>query len=87
VVNRGIYSSDPQGIRGGLYSLMDNCSSGEASVGMYKLKEAMEKFCSDFLSSHQRKCGCALAVMAMWRFFSHRKMMESLIMGKGYRSL
>jgi hypothetical protein len=30
---------------------------------MYKLKEAMEKLCSDLLVSHQRKCECALAGM------------------------
>jgi hypothetical protein len=28
------------------------CSSGETSLGMYKLKEAIEKFCSDLLASH-----------------------------------
>jgi hypothetical protein len=50
VVNVGCYSSDPQGTRGGLQSLMENSSSGETSVGMYKLKEAMEKFCSDLLA-------------------------------------
>jgi hypothetical protein len=27
---------------------------------MYKLKEAIEKFCSDFLASHQKKCDCTL---------------------------
>jgi hypothetical protein len=52
VVNEGIYSLDPQGTRGGLYSSMDNFSSGGTSMGMYKLKEAMEKFCSDLLASH-----------------------------------
>jgi hypothetical protein len=52
VVNDGSYSSDPQGTRGGLQSLMENCSSGETSVDMYKLKEALEKFCSDLLASH-----------------------------------
>jgi hypothetical protein len=31
---------------------MDNCSTGETTVSMYKLKEAMEKFCSDLLASH-----------------------------------
>jgi hypothetical protein len=63
----------------------ENCSSYETSVGMYKLKEAIEMFCSDFLASHQRKCDCALAGMATWRFFfSHRKMMESLLVGTGY---
>jgi hypothetical protein len=42
---------------------------GEISVGMYKLKEAMEKFCSDLMTSHQMKCECDLAGMATWRFF------------------
>jgi hypothetical protein len=46
----------------------ENCSSDETSVGMYKLKEAMEKFCSDLLASHQRKCDCGFAGMATWRF-------------------
>jgi hypothetical protein len=41
MVNEEGYSSDPQGTRGGLYSLMENCSSCETSVGMYKLKEAV----------------------------------------------
>jgi hypothetical protein len=45
-----------------------NCSSDETSVGMYKLTEAIEKFCSDLLASHRRKCDCALAGMATWRF-------------------
>jgi hypothetical protein len=66
---------------------MENCSSGETSVGMYKLKEAIEKFCSDLLASHQRKFDCALAGMATWRFFSRRKVMESLLMGTGYKAL
>jgi hypothetical protein len=52
---------------------MENCSSGETLVGMYKLKEAMEKFCSDLLASHQRKCECALAGMVTWRFSSCRR--------------
>jgi hypothetical protein len=52
VLNEGIYSSDPHGTRRGLYSLMDICYSGETSVDMYKLKEAIEKFCSDLLASH-----------------------------------
>jgi hypothetical protein len=39
-------------------------------VGMCKLKEAMEKFCTDLLASHQRKCDCTFAGMATWRFFS-----------------
>jgi hypothetical protein len=63
---------------------MENCSSGETSVGMYKLKEAIEKFCSDLLASHRRKCDCGLAGMATWRFFSRRKVMESLLVGSGY---
>jgi hypothetical protein len=42
VVNEGIYSSDPQGTGTGLYSLMENCSSGKILVGMYKLKEVMK---------------------------------------------
>jgi hypothetical protein len=50
VVNEGTYSSDPQGPRGGLQNLMEHCSSCEISVGMYKVKEATEKFCSDLLS-------------------------------------
>jgi hypothetical protein len=83
VVNEGGYSSDPHGTRGGLYSLMENCSSGETLVGMYKLKEAIEKFCIDLLASHRRKCDCALAGMATWRFFSRRKVMESLLVGTG----
>jgi hypothetical protein len=66
---------------------MDNCSSGETSVGMYKLNEAMEKFCSDLLASHQRKCDCALAGMATWRFSSHRKVMKSLLVGIEYKPL
>jgi hypothetical protein len=31
---------------------MENCSSGETLVGMYKLKEAIEKFCSYLVASH-----------------------------------
>jgi hypothetical protein len=69
---------------GGLYSLMEICSNGETSVGMYKLKEAIEKFCSDLLASHQRKCEYDLAGMATWRFSSHRNVMESLLVGTGY---
>jgi hypothetical protein len=42
---------------------MDNMSNGETSVGMYKLNEDLEKFCSDLLASHQRKCDYALASM------------------------
>jgi hypothetical protein len=66
---------------------MDNYSSGEISVGMYKLKEALEKFYSDLLASHQRKCVCALAGMATWRFSSHRKMVKSLLIGIWYKHL
>jgi hypothetical protein len=47
------------------------CYSSETSVGMYKLKETMEEFCSDLLASHQRKCDCALVGMTTWRFSSH----------------
>jgi hypothetical protein len=54
---------------------------------MYKLKEAMEKFYSDLLASHQWKCDCALAGMTTWRLFSHRKVMESLLVGTGYKPL
>jgi hypothetical protein len=66
---------------------MDNCSSGETSVGMYKLKEAMEELCSDLLTAHQMKCVCALAGMATWTLSSHQKMMKSLLVGTGYKSL
>jgi hypothetical protein len=66
---------------------MENCSNSETSVGMYKLKEAIEKFCNDLLAAHQRKYVCALAGMAIWRFFSHRKVMKSLLVGTGYKSL
>jgi hypothetical protein len=31
---------------------------------MYKLKEAIEKFCSDLLASHRRKCDCVLVGIA-----------------------
>jgi hypothetical protein len=54
---------------------------------MYKLKEAIENFCSDLLASHRRKCDCALAGVATWRFFSRRKVMESLLMDIGYKFL
>jgi hypothetical protein len=66
---------------------MENCSSGETSVGVYNLKEAMEKFCSDLFASHQRKCECALAGMVTWRFSSRRKVIESLLVGAGYKPL
>jgi hypothetical protein len=54
---------------------------------MYKLKEAIEKFCNDLLASHRRKYDCALSGMATWRIFSHRKVMESLLMGTVYKPL
>jgi hypothetical protein len=66
---------------------MDNCSSGETLVGMYKLKKVMEEFCSDLLAAQQRMCVCALAGMPTWRFSSHRKVMESLLVGTGYKPL
>jgi hypothetical protein len=59
----------------------------EILVGMYKLNEAMEEFCSDLLASHQRKYDCAFAGMATWRFSSRRKVMKSLLVGKGYKPL
>jgi hypothetical protein len=64
---------------------MENCSSGETSVGMYKLKEATEKFCSDLLASHRTKCDCALAGMATWRFLELPK--GDGITTRGYRVL
>jgi hypothetical protein len=78
---------NPQGTRGGLQRFMENCSSGETSVGMYKLKEAMEKFCSDLLTPTPKKCDCALAGMATWRLFSHLKVMDSLLVGIGKKPL
>jgi hypothetical protein len=66
---------------------MENYSSGETSAGMYKLKEAIEKFCSDLLASHRRKCDCALVGMATWSFFSRRNVLESLLVGTGYKHL
>jgi hypothetical protein len=87
VVNRGAYSSESHGTRGGLKSSMDNCSSGETLVGTYKLKESMKKFCSDLLASHPRKCDCALADMATWRFSSHQKVMKSLLVDTRYKPL
>jgi hypothetical protein len=63
------------------------CSSGETSVGLYKPKEALEKFCSDLLAAHQRKYDCALAGLATWRVSSHRKVMKSLLVGTGYKPL
>jgi hypothetical protein len=36
---------------------------------MYKLKEAMEKFCSDLLASHQRKCDCAFSKYGNMKVF------------------
>jgi hypothetical protein len=52
---------------------------------MYKQKDAMEKFCSDLLASHQRKCDYALAGMVTRRLFSCQKVMESLLVGIGYK--
>jgi hypothetical protein len=54
---------------------------------MYKLKEAIEKFCSDLLTAHQRKYDCALAGMATWRFSSRRMMMKSLLVSIWYKHL
>jgi hypothetical protein len=78
---------DLQGTKGGLYSLMENYSSGKTSVGMYKLRKVIEKFCSDLLASHQRKCDCALVGMATWKFFGRRKVVESLLVGIEYKPL
>jgi hypothetical protein len=64
-----------------------SCFSGETSAGMYKVKEAKEKSCSDFLASHQRKCDCALAAMATWRFSSRLKVMKSLLVDTEYKPL
>jgi hypothetical protein len=47
---------------------MEDCSSGETLVGIYKLKEPMEVFGSDLLASHQRKFDCVFVGMAIWRF-------------------
>jgi hypothetical protein len=64
VMNRGdllIGTKAQEGIsRGEWY----NSSSDETSKGMYKVKEAIEKSCSDLLAAHPRKCVCALAGMA-----------------------
>jgi hypothetical protein len=38
--------------RGSLEFNGENCSSDETSVGMYKMREAIEKFCSGLLASH-----------------------------------
>jgi hypothetical protein len=55
---------------------------------MYELKEIMKKFYSDLLAAYQRNCVCALAGTATWRFFSSgRKVMKSLLVGKGYKPL
>jgi hypothetical protein len=66
---------------------MANYSSGETSVSMYKVKEAIKKLCSDLLAAHQKKCVCALAGMVTWKFFSHRKVIESLLVGIWYKPL
>jgi hypothetical protein len=49
------------------------------------MAQAMDMFCCDHLASHQRKCDCALAGMATWRFSSHQKVMKSLLGGTGYK--
>jgi hypothetical protein len=66
---------------------MKNCSSGETSVDMYMLKKAMEEFYNDLLASQQMKCDCSLTGMATWRFSSHQKLMESLLVGTGYKPM
>jgi hypothetical protein len=66
---------------------MKNCSSGETSVDMYMLKKFMEEFYNDLLASQQMKCDCALTGMATWRFSSHQKLMESLLVGTGYKPM
>jgi hypothetical protein len=54
---------------------------------MHKLKKAMKKFHSDLLTSHQRKCECALAGTVTWRLSSHRKVMGSLLVDTEYKHL
>jgi hypothetical protein len=66
---------------------MANYSSGEISVGMYKLRKTMKEFYSDLLAAHQRKCIYTLAGMATWTFFSRQKVMKSLLVLTGYKSL
>jgi hypothetical protein len=56
-------------------------------MDMYKMKEAMEEFCSDLLTAHQWMCVCALTGMATWRFFSRRKVMKSLLVSTWYKPL
>jgi hypothetical protein len=70
VVNKGGTPQNHQAQEGSLELNGYNCSSGETSVGMYKLKEATENSCSDLLASHQRKYNCSLAGMTTWRFSS-----------------
>jgi hypothetical protein len=66
---------------------MTNYFSRKISVGMYKLNEVMEKFCSDLLALHQKKCECALAGMAIWRFSSRRNVNKSLLVDTVYKPL
>jgi hypothetical protein len=91
----GIIGSEMGGERGDLFLASTRHKRGSLEFngkllyrwnfsGMYKLKKAIEKFCSDLLASHRRKCDYALVDMAIWRFFSRRKVMESLLMGTGY---
>jgi hypothetical protein len=47
----------------------------------------MEEFCSGLLTSHQSKCYCALADMATRRFSNRQKVIESLLVGTGYKPL
>jgi hypothetical protein len=65
---------------------MVNSSSGETSVGMYKLKKAMEKSCSDLLAAHPMKCDRALAGITIWRFSSRRKVMKSLLVATWHKT-
>jgi hypothetical protein len=66
---------------------MDNCSSGEISVGMYKLKDAKEKFCSDHLVSHHRSMIVPYRAWQHGGFFSHQKVIKSLLMDTGHKPL
>jgi hypothetical protein len=54
---------------------------------MYKLKEAMKKFCIDLLVAHERNCDWDLVGMATQRFSSHQEVMESLLVDTGYKPL
>jgi hypothetical protein len=70
VVNRGVTPWNHKAQEGVYRGEWYNSSSGETSVGMYRLKEVMEKSCSDLQVSHQKNCGCALAGMVTWMFSS-----------------